>query len=337
VFGDKPILVHEASLTSTKGFAYTVVAKTLNVTPMSGADGRTLTVNGAFTDLLGSVPPPPAKPLKFQKSQFAVVAPQMGPAGTTGDIDEAIALQATPRDGSAVPTPHAFVGASAELLNVTMPRGSTADIDVGSVVVTNPYPANWYTLMNTGGGALAPIGCGTGNTPLQVGVADFIIDDASSMLAKAANPGIAPVLPPVQLPGISASATGPFANAFLPQAGVTATPTLQWTVQSSLPLPNYMRIFVYSIGVDSVNKACIFLDANGNPFGQNQVLIAQLFEVAQSGVMTLTFPSGILTAGRTYIAVIRSTYEPGRDVVNRPLMRGSAEYVVEVVTNTFTP
>jgi hypothetical protein len=242
-----------------------------------------------------------------------------------------------PKDGSAVPTPHAFIGESADLMNITIPKGGSTDVDLGNVLVSSPYPASWITIMNTGGGYLAPLGCGTGNTPLQVSVANVIIDSTTTMFNTAAN-GIAPVLPPLLSPKISASATGPFVDAFQPQTGVSLTPTLQWVVQSSLPQPNYIRIFLYSMGVDSTNHVCTFVDGSGNSLGQNQVQIAQLFEAYQSSQpMTLTIPAGLLLAGRTYFAVIRAVYEPGRDVVNRPQIRGSAEYYAEVVTNTFAP
>ena len=57
-------------------------------------------------------------------------------------------------------------------------------------------------------------------------------------------------------------------------------------------------------------------------------------------IARVRLPAGILSptpSGRSYVAIIRSVYEPGRDVVNRPQIRGSAEYYVEVVTNTFSP
>ena len=64
-------------------------------------------------------------------------------------------------------------------------------------------------------------------------------------------------------------------------------------------------------------------------------IIAQLHTVGTA--TSLTFPAGVLTAGNSYFAVIRPTYEPGRDIINKPLIRGGQEFFFETVTNSFTP
>ncbi len=312
--GDKPKLVEMSPFTSSTGVPYVTVSRTYAIPQLSAVEGRALAITGTFTDVIGAATP---VAFNYQRSKFKALGPLINPAAVTLNAPDSLTFSAVPLDADG--NAHPFVSLAADLLTVSLDSGTT-DVNLGNLLLPNAYPG-WYTYAAITVNFSVPINCGSGLTPFQNVTGGTTIDSLDHVLPEAASPGLSPHMGPVGSPRLQAIAGGPFVSAFQDNLGVGTTPTLQWNAPTTTITPNYYRIFLYQL-VDDGAKNCVLVPG-----------ITQFSTIATS----IQFPPGLLTAGNSYFAVIRPTYEPQRDIIKLPFHRGSREYFVETVTNQFTP
>src|SRR5260221_9841824 len=283
---------------------------------MSSVDGRPFSISGTFGPPLGSS----STAFKYLRSQFKAIAPSVNPAAV-GTVNDSIIITGAAKDFGG--TPRVFAGGGgADIVNIFFDTATT-DVDMGTILIPNPYPT-WYSGISVNVGFNTPVNCGTGKTPAIFGSGSAVIDSLSRVLTQASGGGIAPTLPPVLNPQIAPTGTGTFVDLFHDRTGVGLNPTLQWTIQGGLALqPSYIRVFLNTVAPDATNTCVVTFS------------IAQLYTAGN--VTSMTLPTGLLQNGVIYFATIRPTYEPARNILTKPFIRGSQEYFTETVTNTFTP
>lgn len=339
--GDKPYVLQRALFTSSNGVSYSTVVRSLTGFGMSQADGRVLAVSGAFSNVA-----PTTTPFKYLRSQFKALASGINPNAVPNGAPDSITFTASTYDSSGIRHPFTTGGSnnSATLLTFLLDSGTT-DVDAGTIGYGNPLPTTgaggFGTFISLSGGFNVSVDCNTcaaGGTALQPFPTSgdvTTIDDLGTVLAQAAGAGIAPQLFPIQKPQITRSTGGPALDLFADQTAVGATPTISWTAPTSTVQPTFYRLFLTKIGDDGSGSGVA-----------NQLDQIQLYALpAATGPNSITLPSGLklnsgtgpfMTPGGTYYVMIRATYEPERDLANRPFIRGQREYFVDTVSNSFT-
>lgn len=263
--GDEPTLTQLSSVTSGAE-TYSVLSGVFKPAALVQTDGLPSTLNGVMTPVAQHED----VRMAWDRTPYAMYQTQVNPAAIPSFQRFVIH---TPPWG----TKKGFIAATADLVNFYPSSLTTTALDLGEVHYGNPFSHRWgqiysinqnYSVTVTAPGAINP-------RPLQAGLS------TNSLKEPKQNHPMVQAISPV----IGATING--SNAFLPQSGLSGSPTLAWSKPAKGEADAYsvavFRIFAQGISTRAVTVASMITEET-----------------------SLVVPPGILQPGQSYIFRIRA-------------------------------
>ena len=305
---------------SGQGTPYLSLARSTSSSSLNMADGSNTTIAAALVaPALVTIPDVVVKNSAFA-AQKAAINPAATNAGQTVDIY-------AQKDFAT----YGEYGTPTTLAEVTLDGTAVGDVDLGSLVYGNPFPASWQPYLEVAYSYNVPFDL-TGEE--SGGTATFESTSVFHQPLTGINwtSAIAPPLAPVTNVKINGTL-----SAFTDQTGVGVTPTFSWTAPGGAVAPNNYIVSVYELALDDNGDVAIGNSSTPVP-PQDYSFI--------TSATSFTIPAGVFTAETStathwYFASVDAVYTATGstpiDLTASPYRSGTTSLDVQVVTNKFTP
>ena len=286
---------HQSIGTGAAAAVYLPATKAARLSNLTLRDGVAATIDVPLTP----VPQSGSMTVDVRYTQFAALAPQVGPSATIHEFS--LNVFAIPHGSQAPDMPQDSMAVRPLLLAYDFTTGSASlpDTNYGNV----PYgqfsdQPLWQEYRQTLYFYDLPISA-PGVAP-ATWLAFYVAQEPMS------SAPIAPALGPVRTPQVNGR------SLLLPQSGVGLQPTISWTPPA---LGAATSVVVNIVALDA-SPGLMATVRSGNSF---------------------TVPPGVLGAGRPYVAILTAQQAPWDGADAPPLRRGVPFYSMDFITSTFTP
>lgn len=294
---------------SAGGVSYQALTRSLSLPAFTLTDGMSATLTGAFTDSAPSLNPRVA----WRRSQFETLRTRIHAMAQPLRQDGKIVAYPAPLARGELLSPTSPAPApGATLLQIQTMAGNT-DLDLGSPMLRNPFPASYGVYGRFSHQYVVPYSL-PGVTVAGNLTAELFVALPVDQLTAA---GVAPVVAPVAnvLIGNMPAAMAP--------TGVGVTPAIAWDAPA-MGVPTGYVVTLWRLSAQTTSMGRSFV----------RTTRAATFYTAQR---SFTMPPGVLTPMNSYCLQIRAYVQPGMDLTQRPYQDSVPKAYADALTPIFKP